>query len=84
MNGFSLLGPLFAAKFPYWCGGNPGCEQAGRVRYERQGQTTWGWVGLVLWVELYPPERYVDFLISVLVNMTLFGNRLFAITVNLR
>ena len=54
------------------------------MRYERQGQTTWGWVGLVLWVELYPPERYVDFLISVLVNMTSFGNRLFAITVNLR
>ena len=67
-----------------WCGGNPGCEKAGRVRYERQGQTTWGWVGLLLWVELYPPERYVDFLISVLVNMTSFGNRLFAITVNLR
>ena len=54
------------------------------MRYERQGQTMWGWVGLVLWVELYPLERYIDFLISVLVNMTLFGNRHFAIIINLR
>ena len=44
----------------------------------------WGWVGLVLWVELYPLERYIDCLISVLVNMTLFGNRHFAIIINLR
>lgn len=33
---------------------------------------------IVLWVELRPPKRYVEVLTPIPVNVTLYGNKVFA------